>query len=74
MFGIDNILLKALFIYLLSCYILYSIKHPVMFDGNNDFKCFGLNKKETIYPFWLVTLLIGIIIYLCIIVKNNDYI
>jgi len=71
MFGIDNILLKSLFIYLLSCYILYSIKHPVMFDEKDDFKCFGLNKKETIYPFWLVTSLIGITSYYLFRVTDN---
>ena len=48
MFNIDNILLKSLVIYLISCYILFSIKRPLMFNENNEFKCFGLNKNETI--------------------------
>ena len=56
------------------CFALYSIKPQFMFDSDNSFKQFGLTRDKTIYPFWLVTLLSGIIIYLCIIVKNNDYI
>lgn len=71
MFDIDNILLKSLFIYLIACYILFSIKHASMFDENNEFKCFGLNKNETIYPFWLVTSLIGISSYYLFRISDN---
>ena len=56
------------------CFILYTIKPRFMFHSDNRFKQFGLRRDKTIYPFWLVTLLSGIIIYLCIIVRNNDYI
>jgi hypothetical protein len=50
------------------------MKPPFMFHNDNSFKQFGLTRDKTIYPFWLVTLIIGIIIYLCIIIRNNDYI
>ena len=60
--------------FVIICFGLYTLKPSLMFNDNNSFKQFGLTRDKTIYPFWLVTLLIGIIIYLCIIVKNNDYI
>jgi hypothetical protein len=60
--------------FILLCFGLYTLKPSFMFNRDNSFKQFGLTRDKTIYPFWLVTLLTGIIIYLCIIVKNNDYI
>ena len=60
--------------YVIICFGLYALRPSFMFKEDNSFKQFGLTHDKTIYPFWLVTLLIGIIIYLCIIVKNNDYI
>ena len=39
-----------------------------------EFKQFGLSKDRTIYPFWLVVLVVGIIAYLCIVVKKDEYI
>ena len=56
------------------CFAIYYMKPPFMFHNDNSFKQFGLTRDKTIYPFWLVTLIIGIIIYLCIIIRNNDYI
>lgn len=73
MFDFDETLLTAVFFYLLSCYILYTIKHPKMFDENGNFKCFGLNENETIYPFWLVTSLIGITSYYLLLLRNNHF-
>ena len=44
-----------------------------MFDERGDFKTFGLHKNETVFPFWLVTTMIGLFsYYLLIIRKNND--
>ena len=74
MFEIDSTLQKVLIIHLLVCAFFYNYKPSFMFDENNKFKSFGTGPNKTIYPFWLVTLLSGIIIYLCIIIKNNDYI
>tara|TARA_B100000902_G_C27231069_1_gene874863 strand:+ start:531 stop:758 length:228 start_codon:yes stop_codon:yes gene_type:complete len=74
MFEIDETLMKVLFIYLLSCYMLYTIKHPKMFHENGDFKCFGLHHDETVYPFWLVTTLIGITSYYLILISKGNYV
>ena len=73
MFDFDETLLTAVFLYLLNCYILYTVKHPKMFDENGNFKCFGLNENETIYPFWLVTSLIGITSYYLLLLRNNHF-
>ena len=59
----DNTLILTIAIYLCSCYVLYNMKPKIMFSENNDFLCFGLNKNETIFPYWLVTSLIGIVSY-----------
>ena len=73
MFDFDSNLVYAIGIYLASCYCLYSLKHESMFDERGDFKTFGLHKNETVFPFWLVTTMIGLFSYYLLIVrKNND--
>ena len=71
---LNNTLFLTILIYLGSCYFLYNIKHPKMFDENGNFRCFGLNKNETIFPFWLVTTIIGLITYylLASSIKKNE--
>lgn len=69
----DNIKM-TLIAFVVICFTIYYTKPPFMFHNDNSFKQFGLTRDKTIYPFWLVTLIIGIIIYLCIIIRNNDYI
>ena len=69
----DNIKM-AVIAFVVICFAIYYMKPFFMFHNDNSFKQFGLTKDKTIYPFWLVTLIIGIIIYLCIIIRNNDYI
>ena len=69
----DNIKM-TLIAFVVICFTIYYMKPPFMFHNDNSFKQFGLTRDKTIYPFWLVTLIIGIIIYLCIIIRNNDYI
>ena len=58
----DN-LIYSIVIYLIICYILYSSKNKYMFDNNGKFKQFGLKQHETIFPFWLVSLVLGISVY-----------
>ena len=73
MFEFDEIFIITLVIYLISCYILYTLKHPKMFDEEGNFKCFGLNKNETIFPFWLVTTMIGLFTYYILIIRQESY-
>ena len=65
-----NVIIKTLIIYLIGCYMLYNIKHPKMFDEGGKFRCFGLQREETIYPFWLVTTIIGITTYYLLRIYN----
>lgn len=69
----DRPILSALMIYLITCYLLFSIKHPKMFEKNGDFKTFGLQEDQTIFPFWLVTTVIGLFSYYLILVTNGDF-
>ena len=73
MFEFDETLIMAIIIYLGSCYILYEMKHPKMFDENNNFRSFGLNKDETVFPFWLVTTMIGLFTYYILVIRKQEY-
>tara|TARA_B100000427_G_C15321885_1_gene512911 strand:- start:94 stop:345 length:252 start_codon:yes stop_codon:yes gene_type:complete len=72
MLQFDKTLSTAILIYLLSCYILYNLKHEKMFDEKGNFKNFGLNKQETIFPFWLVTTIIGLFSYYLLIINEKN--
>ena len=74
MFDFDENLIFAIIIYLGACYILYTMKHPKMFDENGDFKSFGLNRDETVFPFWLVTLMIGLFSYYLLVIRKGEYV
>ena len=58
----DN-LIHSVIIYLIISYILYTSKNKYMFTDDGNFKQFGLKNNETIFPFWLVTLVLGISVY-----------
>ena len=71
MFEFDEILFTTIVIYLGICYLLYNLKHPKMFDEEGNFKCFGLNKNETVFPFWLVTTMIGLFTYYLLVIRSE---
>ena len=71
MFEFDEILFTTIVIYLGICYLLYNLKHPKMFDEEGNFKCFGLNKNETVFPFWLVTTMIGLFTYYLLLIRSE---
>jgi hypothetical protein len=71
MFEYDEKLITTLSIYLGACYILYEMKHPKMFNNKGEFKNFGLNKSETIFPFWLVTTIIGLFVYTFLVTREK---
>ena len=72
MFEYDSNLVYAVGIYLASCYGLYLLKHEKMFDDEGNFKTFGLHKNETVFPFWLVTTIIGLFSYYMLVIQNKD--
>lgn len=71
MFDFNETLVTTIFIYLGVCYFLYNLKHPKMFDEQGNFKSFGLNQNETVFPFWLVTTMIGLIVYYFLTIKEE---
>jgi hypothetical protein len=71
MLDFDKSLMTAIFVYLLACFALYQLKHPKMFDENGHFKAFGLHKNETVFPFWLVTTVIGLTSYYVLVLRSR---
>ena len=74
MLQMNNVLLRSIGIFLLSCFILYKIKHPKMFKPCGSFRTFGLNEEETITPFWLVTTLVGLTSYYLLLMQDGNYV
>ena len=66
----DDTLKTALVVYAIACYGLYILKHEKMFDEQGNFRNFGLQKGETISPFWLVTTVIGLSTYYALVVRH----
>jgi len=64
----------TLIIFVILSISIYYLKPPIMFNSDGSFKQFGLTRDKTIYPYWLSCLIVGIIVYLVIIIKNNEYI
>jgi len=73
MFDFDENLVMTLIFYLGFSYVLYMHKHPIMFDKEGNFKCFGLNKDETVFPYWLVVTIVGLFIYTYLVIREKDY-
>ena len=73
MFEYNETLITALIIYLGACYFLYTFKHPKMFDEQDNFRCFGLDTEDTVFPFWLVTSVIGLCAYYLLIIYKGEY-
>ena len=74
MVDFDSNLVLAILIYFGSCYVLYNYKHDKIFDESGNFKSFGLSKDETVFPYWLVTSMIGISSYYFLVIRKQDYI
>lgn len=74
MFKIDSILQTTLLLYIIISVFIYQMKPPVMFHEDGQFKQFGVGKDKTIYPFWLVTLIIGILIYLYFHIQTDEFV
>lgn len=72
MFEISDNLSISILLYLAICYGLYEYKHPKMFKDNGEFKSFGLNKDETIFPYWLVTTILGLFVYYLSVIKGEE--
>jgi len=74
MFEIDGNLQQILLIHLAVCFFFYKYKPDFMFDNNGNFKQFGTGPGKTIYPFWLVTTVSSLSVYLFIVVKKDAFV
>ena len=74
MFEIDGNLQQILLIHLVVCFFFYKYKPDFMFDNNGNFKQFGSGTGKTIYPFWLVTTVSSLSVYLFIVVKKDAFV
>ena len=74
MFEIDSKLQTILIIFILINVALYYYKPEICFDNNGNFKQFGSGENKTLFPFWMVTLMISLLIYVYMCVKNDDFV
>ena len=72
MISFDPTMQKTVLVYFLGAYLLYQSKHESMFTKDNKFKQFGVGKEKTVTPFWLVSLVIGLVSYLYFVVRSDD--
>lgn len=74
MFKIDKTLQMVLIIYLFINFVVYKLKPSMLFTNKDEFKPFGTGPNKTIVPFWLVTLSISLMVYLCVNIKTDDFV
>ena len=74
MFEIDRNLQIVIILFIGISYILYKRKPSMMFDKNGKIKEFGTGPEKTITPFWLVSLTIGLLIYVRFTVRDGDFV
>ena len=73
---LNEILMKSILIYLITCFGLYKIQHESMFTEDGELKQFGLDDEnnETLFPFWLVSSLIGILSYYLLRIQEGNFV
>jgi hypothetical protein len=74
MFEFSENLLYSIGVFLGICYILYHTKHPKMFDESGNFRKFGLKPHETVFPFWLVTLVVALAFYTYFVTRGVNFV
>ena len=73
MFDIDENLKTIILIFILLSFLIYQLKLEFMFHKNGKLKDFGTGKEKTLFPFWLVSLSLGSLLYIYIKSKNDDF-
>ena len=74
MFTIDSNLQKTILFFIILSFVIYNMKPKFFFKENNDFKDFGIGNDKTIVPYWLFTLVVGLLFYLIMCIKNDDFV
>ena len=70
MIYIENSVMYSIILYLFLISVVMYIKPKIMFDNNNEIKKFGIGSEKTIYPLWLVVIILGILSYYIILIFN----
>lgn len=74
MFDIDSKLQTVLVIFIGINIVLFYYKPSICFDENDNFKSFGSGNNKTLFPFWMITLSISLLVYVYLCVKNDDFV
>jgi hypothetical protein len=74
MFEIDSKLQTVLIIFIIINFGVYYYKPQICFDSNGNLKEFGSGETKTIFPFWLITLVISLLIYVYVCVQKDDFV
>ena len=70
MFKIENNIAIAVILYLLLISIIIYLKPRIIFTKDSRIKRFGTGQNKTLYPFWLVAIIIGILSYYLVLMYN----
>ena len=60
---INNPIRNAIVLYLICISVIIYIKPLMIYDSDNKLKVFGLSSKKTIFPLFLVSVVIAIVSY-----------
>lgn len=74
MFEFSDNLMYTLGVFVISSYLLYHYKHPKMFDEKGNFRKFGLHPGDTVFPYWLVTLVIALASYTYFVTRGVKFV
>jgi hypothetical protein len=74
MITINNQLKISIICILVIGYLIYDKKPSLMFKENGEFKHFGLNKDETIMPFFMMIIIVGFTIYYGLLLHEGKYV
>ena len=63
----NNILFLSIFLFVILFVIIQIIKPSLLYHKDGSLKKFGIGfKKKTIIPMWLITIVLAILSYLCV--------
>lgn len=71
---IDKTMRYIILIHIFVCYLFYNLKPDFMFQKNGRFKSFGTGRNKTVFPFWLTTSSITLLIYINFKLKKGKFV
>jgi len=71
---VDETIKTMIVINMVIFFISYNLKHEYFYDKQGDLKQFGTGDTKTVFPLWLVVLLLNIVIYVYFISSTNDFV